>query len=333
MMGGCARACQIKLPLWYSKGAAVFAASILLLSLKPVLLHIAAAWGGPEQLPPDRFMFMTEVLKLAICTVAVAARRGAGLHSQIWVGFRHTSAFAIPATLYMIMNIFVVVAGRRLPPPTFQLLASTKIICTALASWAILKKKISPAQWIAVALLTVGVALGQWRNGALMADEPFIPVLLMLVNSCLSAVAAVYTEKIIKAHSNAALTIYATNVHMAAHTLVISSCANALRANIWQITDPEVPSALLRVGPLTLVALCNEAVNGVMMSLLMRHADSIVKNYAFGISIFTTAGLAVPLLDYWPPPLFYIGATLVVFSMGLYASNGLVPHTTQTKLA
>jgi len=216
-----------------------------------------------------------------------------------------------------------------LPPPTFQLLASTKIICTALASWAILKKQITPAQWIAVALLTAGVALGQWRNGALVADEPFVPVLLMLVNSCLSAIAAVCTEKIIKAHSNAALTIYATNVHMAAHTLVISTCANALRANIWQAASV-IPSALPRLGPLTLLALCNEAVNGVMMSLLMRHADSIVKNYAFGLSIFTTAGLAVPLLDYWPPPLFYVGATLVVFSMGLYASNGLVTtHNTK----
>jgi len=323
-MGWCAH------PLWCSKGVAIFSASIILLSLKPVLLHIAAAWGGGEQLPPDRFMFLTEALKLAICSVAVAVRRAAGLESNIWVGFRHTSAFAIPAVLYMLMNIFVVVAGRRLPPPTFQLLASTKIITTALASWAILNKKITHAQWIAVVLLTFGVALGQWRNGALVADEPFVPVLLMLVNSCLSALAAVYTEKIIKAHSNASLTIYATNVHMAAHTLVISTCANVLRANIWEAAEPVVPPALPLLGPLTLLALCNEAVNGVMMSLLMRHADSIVKNYAFGISIFTTAGLAVPLLDYWPPPLFYVGATLVVFSMSLYASNGLL-STNNTK--
>jgi len=313
------------LPFWYRKGAGIFVASILLLSLKPVLLHIAAAWGRGEQLPPDHFMFMTETLKLTLCSVAVAFRRASGLECKIWVGFRHTAAFAIPAALYMLMNIFVVVAGRRLPPPTFQLLASTKIICTALASWAILKKRITPAQWIAVALLTAGVALGQWRNGALVVDEPFVPVLLMLVNSCLSAIAAVFTEKIIKAHSNAALTIYATNVHMAAHTLLISVCANTIRANVWQAAEPVVPSAIARLGPLTWLALCNEAINGVMMSLLMRHADSIVKNYAFGLSIFTTAGLAVPLLDYWPPPLFYVGASLVVFSMGLYASSGLVP--------
>jgi len=324
-MGSSAHAFPITSPLWYSKGAAMFAASIILLSLKPVLLHIAAAWGGGEQLPPDHFMFLTEALKLVICSVAVAARRAAGLESKIWVGFRHTSAFTIPAALYMLMNIFVVVAGRRLPPPTFQLVASTKIISTALASWAILNKNITPAQWIAVVLLTAGVALGQWRNSNLVADEPFVPVLLMLINSCLSALAAVFTEKIIKAHSNAALTIYATNVHMAAHTLIISTCANALRANIWQAAEPVVLPALSRLAPLTLLALGNEAVNGVMMSLLMRHADSIVKNYAFGLSIFTTAGLAVPLLDYWPPPFFYVGATLVVFSMGLYASNGPVP--------
>merc|ERR1719409_29622 len=94
---------------------------------------------------------------------------------------------------------------------------------------------------------------------------------------------------------------------------------NGAKACVWEA------SALPRpwdVKNYAFAALLNEAVNGILVAALMRHADSIVKNYAFGASIFATVGLSAPLLSYWPQQSFFFGAGLVLISMFLYAGVG-----------
>merc|ERR1719343_1334424 len=102
---------------------------------------------------------------------------------------------------------------------------------------------------------------------------------------------------------------------MTMHTLLV----NSAKACLWEAPLLVSPWAL---GWRTWIALGNEAVNGILVSALMRHADSIVKNYAFSTSIFATAALSVPTLGYWPQTHFYIGAVLVVVSMALYTNGG-----------
>merc|ERR1719174_2218701 len=103
---------------------------------------------------------------------------------------------------------------------------------------------------------------------------------------------------------------------MSVHTLILNGTA----ACCWEATSLPRP---WNFGPWTWAALLNEAVNGLCVSALMRYADSIVKNYAFGASIFATAGLSVPLLSYWPELSFFFGAVMVIISMYLYASGAL----------
>merc|ERR1712032_1073080 len=122
-------------------------------------------------------------------------------------------------------------------------------------------------QWAAVVILTIGVALGQQWDGTLPLDVQVAPVLMMCFNSVLSAFAAVYTERVLKARGSAALSIFATNLHMAAHTLLV----NGAKAAVWQAPVLVSPQTL---GWRTWIALGNEAVNGILVSAIMRHADS-----------------------------------------------------------
>jgi len=211
-------------------------------------------------------------------------------------------------------------AAREIAPPIFQLLASTKILATAVASWALMKKELTRIQWAAMLLLTAGVAMGQHRgdslDGTTAQEVPVLPMFVMLSNSAFSAIAAVYTERVLKADQSAVLTIFATNLHMATHTLLM----NGAKACVWEATSMPRP---WNFGLWTWAALLNEAVNGLCVSALMRHADSIVKNYAFGASIFLTAALSVPLLSYWPQMSFFFGAVLVLHSMYMYTTQSL----------
>lgn len=306
------------------KGVAIFGASMGVMALQPLVLHIANERSAREEaLSAQGFTLAAESLKVAICAAVVLGRRARGLDTTVWCGLRHTFAFAVPAAIYLIMNVLKISAARALYPPIFQLLASTKIIATAIASWFFLKRQLTPMQWAAMLLLTVGVAFGQLRGAsfeeAVSQEVPLLPTAIMLLNSAFSAMAAIYTERVLKAQSSAVLTIFATNLHMSAHTLLL----NGGKAVLWEATSwPR----FWNLSSWTWAALFNEALNGILVSALMRHADSIVKNYAFGMSIFATAALSVPLLHFWPPLSFFAGAVLVLISMYLYTTGATSNH-------
>uniref|UniRef100_A0A7S4Q9H7 Sugar phosphate transporter domain-containing protein n=1 Tax=Alexandrium monilatum TaxID=311494 RepID=A0A7S4Q9H7_9DINO len=294
---------------------ALLAIGSLMMALKPLLLHLTREVDGAV-MPPEQFQLAAEVVKLLSCGLALAGRRVLGMPAPLWRGVRHSAPFAIPAAVYLLMNVLTVRAARLLAPPVFQLVANLKIICTAVASWALLSRRLVPAQWLALVLLTAGVALGQWP-GAGSAEGQGSPsalgVLLMAANSCLSAMGGVLTEKLLKGAVSSELSIFATNVHMAAHTLLVNCLALGAQGLVW---SPAWPSARVAV------ALANEAVNGILISVLMRRLDSIAKNFAFSASVFLTAGLSASLLNYRPPLQFFMGATLATLAVLLFARPG-----------
>mmetsp|Transcript_85877 Transcript_85877/g.161706 ORF Transcript_85877/g.161706 Transcript_85877/m.161706 type:complete len:125 (-) Transcript_85877:55-429(-) len=113
------------------------------------------------------------------------------------------------------------------------------------------------------------------------------------------------------------LSIFATNVHMASHTVLFNVGALLLTPVVIGSELPPLPS----LNTSTILALANEAFSGILLSQIMRFADSNVKNYAFCISVFTTLGFSALLFQYSPRPGFYVGAMLVVVSMAMYTRD------------
>ncbi|CAE8630807.1 unnamed protein product [Polarella glacialis] len=308
--------------------AAIFGVSVILMALKPLLLFLTGDAGdklskAPVTLPPAYFQLVVESIKAVVCTAALSGQRLAGVPAPLWNGWLHTSSFALPAAVYLVMNILTVHAARMLPPPTMQLVASVKILFTAVMSWLLMARQLHRRQWLAMVCLTFGVAIGGRAGGASanassdreLPEAPVLGIVIMLINCALSAFGGVCTEMALKARSSGNLSIFATNLHMAAHSLLMNGAALAL----WLPAELPQWDQLSRTD---LLALGNEAMNGILISLLMRRIDSIAKNYAFGASIFMTAGLSALFLDYRPPPQYYLGAGLTVMSMAMYANGG-----------
>lgn len=136
----------------------------------------------------------------------------------------------------------------------------------------------------------------------------------MVINSALSALGAVSTEMALKMRTSADFTIFATNLHLALHSLALTGSGLL----IW----PSEPPRLEALHWSDIAALFNEAINGILISLLMRQIDSIAKNYAFSASIFVTAGMTSVVLRQQPPWQFHLGALISVVSMALYARAG-----------
>lgn len=306
-----------------SSTVGIFAAAVSMMALKPIMIHFTRG-ADAVALPPQLFLLEVEAVKMVFCMTALALRRALGYAAPVWRGFSHTSRFTAPAVIYLVMNAVTVITARRLEPATFQLVANTKILATAAASYILMAKSLSRTQWFSLLLLTIGVTLGQWpasvghSNGASHDNGNGGVVMLMLLNSCMSAFGGVQAERALKAPEGSCLSIFANNLHMSSHTLVVNVAFLVAQAawggpRLW----PTIPSLT------AVAALASEALNGILVSLLMREAGSIVKNYAFSLSSFVVAAMSFFIFGHVPARLFYVGAIFVVISTVLYTAPPL----------
>ena len=117
-------------------------------------------------------VFMNEVIKLTVClTFALydisrtispsmpATSLFSGVTSAVFTG--DSWKMAIPASLYVLQNSLQYIAISNLDSATFQVTYQLKIVLNAIFSVLLLKRNLFPRQWLALALLMVGVAIVQ----------------------------------------------------------------------------------------------------------------------------------------------------------------------------
>lgn len=121
-------------------------------------------------------VFLNEVIKLAISlTMALydistnlpsntpATTLFSNLTAAVFTG--ESWKMAVPAVLYTLQNTLQYVAVSNLDAATFQVTYQLKILTTAFFSVILLSRTLSTRKWVALVLLTVGVAIVQFPHG------------------------------------------------------------------------------------------------------------------------------------------------------------------------
>lgn len=119
---------------------------------------------------PSTAVFLVEAFKLLICITiafwefASKASSSATLTSLLGAFGNAIVAgdswkMAVPASLYTLANSLQYVGISNLDAATFHVVYQFKIIVTALFSVLMLRKTLTPRQWLALLLLMIGVAL------------------------------------------------------------------------------------------------------------------------------------------------------------------------------
>lgn len=127
---------------------------------------------------------------------------------------RATLKVGVPALLFVIQNNLIFLALSKLDAATYQVTYQIKILTTAFFSVVLLGKKLNVYKWMALLLLTTGVALVQLEKNSKSdlktsveissidiskeSADRFIAFLAILMACCLSGFAGVYFEKILK---------------------------------------------------------------------------------------------------------------------------------------
>lgn len=214
---------------------------------------------------------------------------------------------------------------------TYQL----KILTTALFSVILLSKKLSSLQWVSLVTLFVGVAMVQLSGQASeksSQDQNHLIGLSAVILSCLSSgFAGVYFEKMLKGSD---ASVWLRNVQLGMFGSM--SALIGMFVKDWgTIADK---GFFYAYSPLVWSVIIQQAVGGLVVAVVVKFADNILKGFATSLSIIISCIAAVFLFGFTITIQFTIGAALVMTAIYLYgkpqsvkpAAGPVLPTTVPT---
>ena len=228
-----------------------------------------------------------------------------------------TLKVAVPAIVYYVQNNLIYLAATHLDAATTQVTYQLKILTTALFSVFLLKKKLVLYQWLALLLLFLGVAcvqLTQTKTKKVQVHEQNVTIgFLAILSACvLSGFAGVYFEKILKNSSHVSLWI--RNIQLAA----IAIPFGLVQVFITDYKFIEEKGFFFGYSLLTWTVIFLQAQGGLLVAVVVKYADNILKGFATSIAIILACVVSIYVFNFVITFQFFIGASLVIASVFLY---------------
>lgn len=201
---------------------------------------------------------------------------------------------------------------------------------TALFSVFMLHKKLYKIQWIALTILMLGVILVQWPQNEVdivredssseesgervqVAGNKALGLVSVLICCVSSGFSGVYFEKLIK-YTNSSLWI--RNIQLAIFGFILGIVA-AFAQDLEQIS---IGGFLQGYTPITWMVILLQAFGGLVVAMVVKYADNILKGFATSISIVLSTILSYYILgDFQPTFIFGLGAATVMLATILYS--------------
>mmetsp|Transcript_33283 Transcript_33283/g.48934 ORF Transcript_33283/g.48934 Transcript_33283/m.48934 type:complete len:385 (+) Transcript_33283:94-1248(+) len=236
---------------------------------------------------------------------------------------------SIPALLYLIQTSLLFVALSNLPAPLYQVAFQGKLLTTALVSVIMLRRRYNTRQWICLLSLGLGVAvvvLGKdLENEVAFKDTAsmFVGLIAVAAACFCSALAGVYTEKLLKApvvnigkDKRAPASLWMRNIQMSFFSICIAI------AQIATLKGPDAEKPLMHgftnwVYVLVLV----QAAGGLLVAAVMKFTDNVLKGLAMGVSVILTTTLSMLFFGVPLTSNFVSGATIVLGSVYFFSND------------
>ncbi|KAI8344562.1 nucleotide-sugar transporter-domain-containing protein [Chlamydoabsidia padenii] len=304
-------------------------------------------------------VFLAEVLKIVACLVVMRHQQPSWQHfvqfvkKEILGRPRETLKMLIPSGLYALQNNLLYVALSNLEAATFQVTYQMKILSTAIFSVVLLGRSLQRDKWIALVLLMIGVTLVQSQSMAsstpppppapvtgiednsllIEAEDDMVVItqqspligLLAVITSCISSgFAGCYFEKILKTSETS---MWVRNIQLG-----ISGAFFSLVGMLMYDIQPIREGGMLQgYDGLTWVVVANQALGGLLVAIVVKYADNILKGFATSLSIIVSGVISFYLFNFQPTPTFVIGAFIVMASSYLYGVDFMNRFVTPVK--
>lgn len=276
--------------------------------------------NGEVPFNPSSCVVMIELAKLIISLATLTLTGGiATLHA--FPPLVLMAPYAVPAILYALNNNLVVVMQAYMDPSSYQVLSNLKIASTALLYSFCLGKRLRPGQWFALGLLMVaGVChsyssldVGDLERKAEADEHPRLHItawglFLVLVYCCVSGLAAVYTEMVLKSQT---LPLSLQNLYLYVFGVVINGLSSFSAATSEK-------SFLEGYSGVVWAIIVGQAANGLLMSVVLKHGSGITRLFVISCSMLVNALLSWAMLGLQLTPFFLLPVSMIGLAAYLY---------------
>jgi len=290
--------------------------------------------GQPRYLSSTAVV-MAEAVKMLFSFVMLVQQMGLRRAAHftwggIVVAWRDTLLVGVPALLYLVQNNLLYVATTHLDAATCQVAYQLKLLTTAFFTVTLLKRHISTRRWLALGLLFVGVVFVQNPTGgtAVGSAGSQSPVLGMAAVTCacfLSGLAGVWLERIVKRSQE--VPIWLRNMQLGVISLLLGA------ANVYIFDGEAVALHGFFQGYtwMTAFVVLQVSLGGLLVALIMKYADNVVKGFATSLSIVLSSVVSwfIPSFEFEPNSAFVLGSSMVIAATILYSA---IPSKTTTQV-
>ncbi|BFG31888.1 hypothetical protein CerSpe_181620 [Prunus speciosa] len=265
--------------------------------------------------------FLAEVFKLAVSSLLLWRECRISPSVRMTTDWKSVRLYPIPSIIYLIHNNVQFATLVYVDTSTYQIMGNLKIVTTGILFRLFLRRKLSNLQWIAIVLLAVGTTTSQVKGcGEASCDSMFsAPIqgyMLGILSACMSALAGVYTEFLMKKNNDS---LYWQNVQL--YTFgVIFNIARLLFDDFRGGFEngPWWQRLVNGYNLTTWLVVLNLGSTGLLVSWLMKYADNIVKVYSTSMAMLLTMVLSVYLFTFKPTLQLFLGIIICMMSLHMY---------------
>jgi len=223
---------------------------------------------------------------------------------------------SVPSVLYAVQNNLLFVALSYLSGAEYQVTYQLKILSTALLSVLVLGKILRPLRWVALLLLTAGVALIQLREASSVAGSGpggrALGLGAVVLASLTSGLAGVYMERLMK---RTAVSMWVTNFQVALISVLVA-LAGALSRDGARIASG---GFFQGYSCLVWVVISLQAGGGLVIGSVMKYADNILKCFGNALAVVISCLISsMWLREFSPDRHFVLGTALVLLAVIVY---------------
>ncbi|THG20012.1 hypothetical protein TEA_008546 [Camellia sinensis var. sinensis] len=309
---------------WY-----VVAAILTILTSSQGILTTLSQSNGGYKYDYATVPFLAEVFKLIVSSFFLWREFQRPTPPRMTTDWKSVRLYPIPSIIYVIHNNVQFATLTFVDPSTYQIMGNLKIVTTGILFRMFLKRKLSNLQWMAIVLLAVGTTTSQAKGcGEASCDSlfssPIQGYMLGILSACLSALAGVYTEFLMKKNNDS---LFGAIFNMA-RLLLDDFRGGFHRGPWWQ-------RLFNGYSITTWMVVLNLGSTGLLVSWLMKYADNIVKVYSTSMAMLLTMVLSTLLFTFRPTLQLFLGIIICMMSLHLYFApvNMLLDLTSTAKAA
>eukprot|EP01107_Rhizomastix_libera_P000198 TRINITY_DN10377_c0_g1_i1.p1 TRINITY_DN10377_c0_g1~~TRINITY_DN10377_c0_g1_i1.p1 ORF type:complete len:364 (+),score=87.64 TRINITY_DN10377_c0_g1_i1:23-1093(+) len=286
-----------------------------------VLLIRASRGERGERYITSTNVLITEIVKMLVCVFVIAKdhKDKEGLFNHLQSLIATSAKVFVPAFLYFLQNILGFIALQNLQAGVYAVLSQLKIMTTALFSVTMLGKRLAGFQWRALCLLLLAVVIIQRPPESALAQEKensASGLFAVIAITTLSGFASVYFEKVLK--SSAQVTVWERNFQLSVYSIFF-----ALVGIVWDIREIADKGFFYSYSIFSVSIVFTGACGGLLVALVMKYADNIIKIFSISISIVLTSILSHYFFGANLDMIFWVGVSMVILSVFNY--NETIP--------